>query len=250
MINKIILLFFLLSFWFFWYQSYWQISKNLEERQYYANLFESYLKDKKEHKVSDDIKIISQWGLTLTISKLKKSIQEVQIQESLLEHQEKQQKILDLSKSQVSYDDAILYIPGYIEKEKWVKLIFPTNNTTIYSDLKKWVRVAPESQKPHENGITFIEWHSWQNYSNTLSYSFFDNLALYYDNIWYNLPIYIETKEYIFTYHLFKKEIIIPWEKEFYQSNFHHLILMTCYPRNTSQKRALFHGQLISITKK
>lgn len=254
MINKIIntsiLLVFLTSLAFFSYQSYEQITKNLDERAYYASLFDTYVKQTSDTPINNTIKVLSQWGLTLTISKIKKDIQQTQIQESLLEQQEQQKTILDLSKENVDYSNTSIYIPWYVEKNKNVKVIFPTNNTTIYSDLKKWVRVAPESQKPHEMWITFIEWHSWQNYSNTLSYSFFDNLSLYYDNIDYNLPVFIETKDYKFEYHLFKKEIILPWEKEFYQSDFHHLIIMTCYPRNTSKKRALFHAKLISITKK
>lgn len=253
MVTKIILFFFLCCLSFFWYQSYDQISRNLEEREYYKNLFESYIKKDTSNSEDKDlwkIKVISQWGLTLTVSKIKNSIQDVQVQETLLEHQEKQQKILDLTKSQVDYTDSIIYIPWYIEKKRWIHVIFSQNDTTIYSDLKKWVRVSPESQKPNELWITFIEWHSGQNYRNSLSYSFFDSLSLYYDSVPYDLPIYIETKDYIFEYTLFKKEIINPWEKEFYQSDFHHLILMTCYPRNTSQKRALFHWRLVSTVKK
>lgn len=254
MLDRIILLFFICSFLFFWYQSYEQISKNLEERQYYKNLFISYVEAKEdnsiEKEITPSIKILNQWGLTLTISKIKKNIQEVQVQKSLFKYQENQQKILDLSKTQVDYTNSILYIPWYIEKKRAAPIIFAKDNTTTYSDLKKWVRVVPESQKPSEKWITFIEGHSGQNYSNTLSYSFFDSLSLYYDSIPYNLPIYIETKDYIFEYHLFKKEIILPWEKEFYWNDFYHLILMTCYPRNTNQKRALFHWKLTSITKK
>jgi len=64
------------------------------------------------------------------------------------------------------------------------------------------------------------------------------------------MPINIETKDYIFEYELFKKEIIEPWSKDFYDSSFHHLILMSCYPRNTIDKRALYHAKLINIKNK
>lgn len=245
-----IFIFFLI---FFLYESFSQIYRNLQERNYYEVLFWEY-KDKLNNlktnlQIDKSIKLIDSWWVVITINNFEKTIRMNELEKDLVSDKNKnKEEILNLDN--VDYSNAILYIPWYIEKEKKVPLVFPKNNTTIYSDLKKWIRVSTNAQKPHETGITFIEWHSWQNYIWASTFSFFDNLALYYDNLNYNLPIYIETDNYIFKYTLFKKEIITPWEKDFYQSEFHHLILMTCYPRNTSQKRALLHWKLISITKK
>jgi len=248
--DKIILflfwIFFSISILFFINETYLQIKKNISEKEYYLNLYNSYINLDNSNKVIKRNYLINDRGITITVSKLKNIISYNKLNKKNL--LDKKINYSQLPKD-LDFKNSKLYIPWFLSKEKGATLIFPKDDKSIYTDLKKGVRVSVNSVSLRNPWIVFIEGHSWQNYKWTLNYSYFDNLSLYYNEVSYWQLIYIKTKDYLFTYELFKKEIISPWNKDFYQSNYHHLILMTCYPRNTSQKRALFHSKLISIKK-
>lgn len=149
--------------------------------------------------------------------------------------------IAPLDQSLEKFHNWALWIPWYLERENKAPIVVWLRKGNVEKELRMWVRMSPNSTSPDELWITFIEGHSGQNREGTLTYSYFDNLAKDYKLIKNGDYAYIEIKDYIYRYKLFNKEIIIPWWKDFEQSNYNHLILMTCYPRNTTKKRALFH---------
>jgi len=238
MINKLIIALLINSFFFYIYQISIDFIDTYKERNYYDKVINN-LSYKKEEK-KDTLKIIDSGWLSYTI-KFKKEI--IDENDKMIKVNNSKHFIIPKN---ISFSGSILAVDKYVEDSP---IVIPKNNLTIYEDLKQGVRLAPNAKLPNQKWITFIEWHSGQNFRWTLTYSYFDSLSRYYDKVDYKTKAYIKTKNYTFEYELFKKEIIHPGEKDFYNSNFHHLILMTCYPRNTSDKRALFHFKLINITK-
>jgi len=243
---KIIIVFFIIIFCFYLSEIYNNINNTILERKYYKNLLQTKEEFQNNNK-NKTLKIIDYWWIEFKIKKekLTKNFLIEDKNHYTLKEKKLENKILKLD--YVNYENATITIPKYV---KTTPIILPKNNFSIYEDLRKWVRMSPNANLPHEKWITFLEWHSWNNYAGSSKFSYFDNLVTYYDKIDYKTPIYIETEKYKFEYELFKKEIIEPWSKDFYDSNFHHLILMSCYPRNTVNKRALFHAKLINIIKK
>lgn len=248
------LILFLISIWYFTYQVYWSINTNISEYNNInwrlSNTTDSWswqisqviynsnwillLKDEKD--VQQNItKVVSttqvkSYGQSNTTTKIEKSLED---------------KIKELS---ITYTNSEIYIPWYIEKNESAPIIWATNEDTIYEDLLHWVRWASTWSKPWEKWLVFLEAHSWQNYRNNLTYSFFDNLSMYYNQIDHNLPIYIKTDTTLFEYRLYKKEIVEPGKSELTLKDPYALVLMTCYPRNTSQKRALLYAKLVNVT--
>lgn len=241
-INYIIMVSFFIIFLLLWKEMYNDINNIFNERKHYKELLHNL---KYEDIKKTSFKIIDYWWLWLNITEKRNNIFIYEEEKNIVKKENKKNIILQIDKINTKW--LFITMPKYIAK---TKIIVPIDNSSIYEDLKKGVRLSPKARYPNEKGITFLEWHSWNNYNWTMNYSFFDNLAIYYDEIDYKTPIIIENEDFIFSYELFKKEIIEPGSKDFYDSDFHHLILMTCYPRNTIDKRALFHAKLINITKK
>jgi len=78
------------------------------------------------------------------------------------------------------------------------------------------------------------------------SHNYLDKLALYYNEI-DEMYAYISMEGNIYKYRLEKKEIVEPGKNNLVEKNNHTLVLMTCYPRNTTQKRALFYFVLEDV---
>lgn len=161
----------------------------------------------------------------------------------------KEESLIDKLKwKELDWTNTRLSIPWYLDKG--AKVIWSKDNSRVYEELLEGVRAAPFSTRPVWPGLIFMEGHSWQNYRNTLSYSFFDNLALYYDKIDQWTKLVIENDDYKFEYELFKKEIVLPGEREIRETDESQLVIMTCYPRNSSEKRALFYSKLVNVIPK
>lgn len=247
-INLYIFISFILVIVLLWQEYYKDAKNTLTERSYYASIINTLTINSKVEKTNNDFNIIDYGWIPFKITKNKDNLNFVNENSNKIKINKKIKNnwnILNLK--EIDTKSLTISMPKYI---KTTKIIIPETNFTIYNDLKQGVRLSPNAHLPNEKGITFLEWHSWINFENWVNYSFFDNIALYYDKIEYKTPITIENDNYIFEYELFKKEIIKPWTKDFYDSNFHHLILMTCYPRNTTTKRALLHAKLKNIIKK
>lgn len=226
---------------FFLFELKLDIQWKISERNYYANLLETY---KIEKFNSKNIQIVDYGWIPFFIKNENDiSFQKINFDEQKVIDSSYFENIpsnIDFSNAKITFWNQVINAP----------LVIPKDNNTIYKDLEQWVRVSPNAKLPNQKWITFMEWHSWNNYIGSNNFSFFDNLALYYDEIEYKTPIKIETDDFIFEYELFKKEIIKPWEKDFYDSKFYHLILMTCYPRNSISKRAIFHAKLVNFINK
>lgn len=217
---------------------YGKIDQQLAERRYHENL------QVISHTpfIEQTVHFLDYSGIPITIERREGELLElIQIERKKEDVKEKEEIRVPENFPQ---ENNILRVLHYVDD---IEVIIPENRTTLYRDLKKGVVWNPSTRNFTEKGITFIEGHSGSGHN--FSYNYFDRLALFYNNLGLETRLQIENKGtgQILQYRLERKEIINPGEKALQEQDGYYIVLMTCYPRNTTQKRALFYFRLEKV---